>query len=93
MEKDPLIKFRKKQKESVKDGLWVVYFDGTNTPYQKINYSNGRLSGSFTTYYSNGNIQSKILYQNGRKNGFSKFYDKNGTLVKKTKYILDNKVD
>ena len=93
VEKDPLIKFREKQKESVKDGLWIVYFDGTNIPYQKINYASGRLSGSFITYYSNGNIQSKIIYQNGRKHGFSKFYDKNGKLVNKTKYILDNKVE
>ena len=93
IEKDPLIKFREKQKESVKDGLWIVYFDGTNIPYQKINYVNGRLSGVFITYYSNGKPQSKIIYQNGRKNGISKFYDKNGKVIKKTKYIMDNIVE
>jgi antitoxin component YwqK of YwqJK toxin-antitoxin module len=93
VEKDPLIKFRERQNKSLKDGLWIVYFDGTNTPYQKINYVNGRLSGSFITYYSNGNKQSKITYKNGRKNGISKFYDKNGKLVKRLKYILDNKIE
>jgi antitoxin component YwqK of YwqJK toxin-antitoxin module len=93
VKKDPLIKFREKVSNSVKDGLWTVYFDGTKIPYQKINYVKGRFSGFFTTYYSNGNIQSKIKYKNGRKNGPSKFYDKTGKLVKKVKYTLDNKLD
>ena len=90
--RDALREFRQELKKSVKNGLWTVYFDGTDIPFQKINYSNGRLSGLFTTFYSNGNVQSKINYQNGRKEGYSKFYDKNGKLVKKVKYKLDNKV-
>ena len=92
IKKDPIAAFRSQQNQSVKHGQWIVYFDGTDIPYQKVNYSKGRYDGVFTTYWSNGKIQSSITYQNGRKNGIAKFYSKEQKLAAKIKYIKDNEI-
>ncbi len=55
------------------------YADGSLLATSHYN-RNGRLHGSYKSYFSNGNVKNEGQYSNGKMSGIWRFYYSNGTL-------------
>jgi antitoxin component YwqK of YwqJK toxin-antitoxin module len=63
------------------NGKKTVYFeDATDAIQAEYTLLNGKLNGSFKSYYNNGQLKIVGYYVNGLKNGLFKEYDENGIL-------------
>jgi len=51
------------------------------TKWSEGEFINGKMEGSTTTYYSNGQIRYTGSFENGLKSGEWRFYDENGELL------------
>lgn len=71
-------------KDSLKDGLWLLYFDGVKIaqcPYKK-----GKMHGKYIEFYKDSTISSITKYKKGQKSGRHYKYDKDGNLKVKCFY-------
>lgn len=78
-------------KDSLQQGRWV--FLGRDKKGKKYRYYktkqlaeegeflNGKKTGSWRTYHSNGKPESEINYSNDRANGFARFFNNDGKLI------------
>jgi antitoxin component YwqK of YwqJK toxin-antitoxin module len=51
----------------------------------------GRKSGFWSTYYENGQIESRIFYSNGIRNGKGLYYDVDGSVLAQDEYRYGKK--
>lgn len=75
------------QKDRV--GEWVYYHEKSADVMTREFYSKGKLNGTKTTYYPNGQITEELNYSNGLKQGPNKFYSPDGVLIKELMYEND----
>ena len=71
-----------------RDGLFYkkfsdVPFTGKTTGKAQISYKNGKLDGSYVSYYSNGQLQLKGDFKNGKKDGSWVSYYNDGRVSSK----------
>lgn len=74
------------------NGYHVKYIYDTDQPRETGRITNGKKEGIWTTYYRNGNIESKGSYSNGEKKGEWNEYHENGKLKEEGSYLNDKKV-
>lgn len=70
-------------------GEWITYHENSKVPMVKETYSDGKLNGKKTTYYSNGKITEELNFVNGLKEGSNIFYSPIGVVIKKLEYKDD----
>ena len=78
-------------KDSIQQGRWV--FRGKDKKGKKYRYYkakqlvedgefiNGKKTGNWRTYHSNGKPESEIIYLNDQANGYSRFFNNDGKLI------------
>ena len=77
-------------KDSLKDGLWIIYYDNDTT--KKVFEGcilNSKRQGFWRNWYSNGVCQIERYYENGMINGVIRNWDLNGCLIQES-YYVDN---
>lgn len=57
------------QHAGAKDGKEVLYFENTSTPKLCINWKQGRIHGTITSWYPNGTIESEREMSQNKKHG------------------------
>ncbi|SDW57513.1 toxin-antitoxin system YwqK family antitoxin [Aequorivita viscosa] len=67
-------------------GEWITYHKNSKIPMIRETYSNGKLHGKQTIYYSNGKITEEVNYNNGLKDGANIYYSTKGVAIKKFQY-------
>lgn len=70
--------------EKGKQGEWEQYEDGYKMMVRTL--KNGKENGLVTTYYDNGNVDSKFFSKNGKHVGEYVRYSYNGDLIEKGNY-------
>ncbi len=70
-------------------GEWVYYHEKKNNVMTREFYKNGKLDGTKTTFYPNGQKTEEINYKNGIMEGENNYYSPEGVLLKKLKYTND----
>lgn len=77
--------------EGRKEGVWTKYHKDGKTPKLKGNYSNNRPEGSFSRFYSNGQIMEQGSFgKNGYKGNLVRYYE-NGIISYKAIYNNEGK--
>ena len=56
-------------------------------------YTNGKIDGTWVSYYENGKIKEQGTYEENLKEGVRETFYTNGKVRERGKYIFDNKVD
>jgi antitoxin component YwqK of YwqJK toxin-antitoxin module len=75
--------------EGRKEGVWTKYHKDGKTPKLKGNYSNNRPEGSFSRFYSNGQLMEQGSFgKNGYKGNLIRYFD-NGQIAYKAVYNND----
>jgi antitoxin component YwqK of YwqJK toxin-antitoxin module len=75
--------------EGRKEGIWTKYHKDGKTPKLKGNYSNNRPEGSFSRFYSNGQLMEQGSFgKNGYKGNLVRYFD-NGQIAYKAVYNND----
>jgi antitoxin component YwqK of YwqJK toxin-antitoxin module len=65
----------------VKNGMEVLY-DEKQRPIRHVPYINGRIHGTFTDFYPNGDTLATIPYINGVREGEAYSFRKDGTIAR-----------
>lgn len=78
-----------KMKGKERIGEWVTYHPNSDIPMIKETYSDGKLHGRKTVYYSDGKVTEELDYSNGLKNGRNTYYSTGGVAIKKLQYKND----
>jgi hypothetical protein len=75
--------------EGRKEGVWTKYHKDGKTPKLKGNYSNNRPEGSFSRFYSNGQLMEQGSFgKNGYKGNLVRYFD-NGQIAYKAVFNND----
>ena len=72
-------------RNGVKDGI-ETWYDNQNREIRKVPYINGRIHGTLTELYENGETMVTIPYQYGIRHGDAFAYNKDGSVHKKVTY-------
>lgn len=64
----------------LRDGLWT-YRLADNTLYMDATYRLGQRHGDWTTYYPNGNVQTRQQFDAGKPSGCWSYFDEQGNLL------------
>lgn len=70
-------------------GEWVYYHEKSSEVMTREFYTEGKLDGTKTTYYLNGQITEEMNYVKGLMHGPNKFYSPDGVLIKDMVYVQD----
>jgi hypothetical protein len=73
-------------KDDKLDGLSTFFFFDGITKSSEINFKNGLIHGSHTSWYFNGQIERKRTYKNDKQVGDSFYYDEDGSLIEYKKF-------
>ncbi len=68
-----------------KSGLWIIK-DSIWNEYEETYYLHGEETGSFKSFYINGQLESEGQKNNSSKEGLWKYYDPNGNLISECSY-------
>jgi hypothetical protein len=74
--------FEGQYRNDKRNGLFRKYYELTNQLTYEENYTDNLPDGSFTWWYSNGQLESKKYFAKGTPVGVWKFYDKKGKLIR-----------
>jgi antitoxin component YwqK of YwqJK toxin-antitoxin module len=74
----------------VLDGIYAEY--KYNRPLKYAEYTNGKLNGTYKTFYTNGKVQQMTEYKMDKKDGNSLFYNEEGQVIMEYVYKNDEKV-
>jgi len=69
-----------------REGKWLFYHANGKTVMSEENYKNGKLDGSYKTFYSNGKPTEITSYKNGLQHGNYKKYSIKGFLYQDFNY-------
>ncbi|MEN4052191.1 MULTISPECIES: toxin-antitoxin system YwqK family antitoxin [Sulfurimonas] len=73
-------------KECKRNGMTYWYNDNGDIK-SKVNFSNDKENGLYTSYYANGQEKLVVHYKNGQKVGIQKIYYDNGQLGSQVNYV------
>ncbi len=68
------------------EGQWKYYHKASKVVMTIENYSNGKLEGLRSVFYSSGKIAEEINYKNNAKNGAYKRYTETGIVIEESNY-------
>ena len=74
-------------------GKAIIYFDGSQTVMEEMNYKKGYLDGERISYYKNGQVKLQGEYSKGKYDGTWKKYSKEGTMVFIATYQNDSLIN
>jgi len=72
-------------KNGVKDGM-EIWYDIKKRKIRKVPYANGRVHGTMTELYENGETMATIPFKYGIKHGSAYAYRKDGSVYKEVEY-------
>lgn len=72
--------------DSRKEGVWTMYHKDGKTPKTKGNFKNNRPAGSFTKYWTNGNVKETGVFVKNKYQDNLKRYNEAGTLIYEANY-------
>lgn len=73
-------------KNGLRHGLWEFH-NSDSTLMFRVNYNRGNLHGPYTSYRSNGSIESERTYKNGQMHGLVyAYHHENGNLSHKVNF-------
>jgi antitoxin component YwqK of YwqJK toxin-antitoxin module len=69
----------------VKDGI-ETWYDQRHRPVRRVPYVNGRIHGTFTDLYENGETLATIEFVKGIRNGMARSFSKDGSVYRQVMY-------
>jgi len=73
----------------MKQGYWVVFFEGTDKILEEGAYQNDKRTGVWKQHLENGTISSEITYIDDEPNGYAKIYYPNGGIAEEGNWKND----
>lgn len=73
-------------KKGVKDGVWRTFSAQTGILLEEENYRDDQLNGTKSSFFTNGNLNTKIEYINGKMNGAAESYYPDKTIASRGLY-------